>query len=202
MKLKLRWNTTSPYARKVVITAMETGLDDQIERILTNPWAAGTDLGKDNPLGKVPTLITESGERLYDSPVICEYLDSLHKGRKLFPAAGSARWTALRRQALADGIVDAGGAWRIETVVRPAQYCWQDWKERQSGAVFRSLDALEKEELGEDFTIGEIAIVAALGFFDFRFPSVDWRSGRPRLTGWYKAIQNRPSVAATIPKDS
>jgi glutathione S-transferase len=201
MTLKLRCSTTSPYARKVTVTALETGLDGQIERILTNPWSAGTDLVKDNPLGKVPTLITETGERLYDSPVICEYLDSLHNGRKLFPAAGNARWTALRRQALADGIVDAGAAWRIETVVRPAQYCWPDWTERQSGAVFRGLDALENEDFGENFTIGEIAIVAALGFLDFRFPSVDWRDGRSRLAGWYKAIQNRPSVAATVPRD-
>ncbi|MEK7820711.1 MAG: glutathione S-transferase N-terminal domain-containing protein, partial [Pseudomonadota bacterium] len=105
--MKLRFSPTSPYVRKVCVVALETGLFARLDLAPTNVWAADTDIGRDNPLGKVPALATDGGEVLFDSPVICEYLDSLHDGAKLFPAAGGARWTALRRQALADGILDA-----------------------------------------------------------------------------------------------
>ncbi len=197
--MKLRYSLTSPYVRKVVITAIETGLDGAIERIPTDPWAGDTDLVQDNPLSKVPTLITDGGERLYDSPVICEYLDSLHDGVKLFPTGG-ARWIALRRQALADGILDAGLIWRLETTSRPAQFRWPEWQERQQRAILRGLDALEEEHLAADsFTIGEISVAAALGYLDFRFPAIAWRRGRPRLAAWSASIENRPSVAASRP---
>ncbi|HVH83320.1 MAG TPA: glutathione S-transferase N-terminal domain-containing protein, partial [Steroidobacteraceae bacterium] len=90
--MKLRFSATSPYVRKVMATAHETGLESRIERVPAAVWVPDTDIAKHNPLGKVPALITGEGEVLYDSPVICEYLDSLHKGPKLFPAAGTARW--------------------------------------------------------------------------------------------------------------
>src|SRR3990167_1033017 len=106
--MKLRYSPTSPYVRKVSVTLIETGLDKNIERVATSVWDPKTDIGKDNPLGKIPTLITDDGAVLYDSPVICEYLDGLHKGPKLFPASGEARWRALRLQALGDGMTDAG----------------------------------------------------------------------------------------------
>ncbi len=105
--MKLRYSPTSPYTRKVVVTAAELGLGDRIERIPTNTRDPNSDLPRDNPLGKIPTLITDEGDRLYDSPVVCEYLDSLHDGTRLFPPAGGARWRALRLQALGDGIIDA-----------------------------------------------------------------------------------------------
>ena len=106
--MKLCYSPTSPYVRKVVVTAMETGLEPGIERIANNVWDPATDIAATNPLGKVPALTTDDGAVLFDSPVICEYLDSLHDGAKLFPAAGPARWRALRQQALCDGILDAG----------------------------------------------------------------------------------------------
>lgn len=198
----LRHSKTSPFVRKVMIVALETGLDSALTLETTNAWAPDTDLPRDNPLGKVPALVADGGEHLYDSPVICEYLDSLHDGARLFPAAGAARWTALRRQALADGILDASLAVVVETLRRPEPVRWADWVARQQAAITRGLDALEDEAaaLAGLSTIGEIAIACALGYLDFRKPVDDWRAGRPRLAAWYAEVARRPSMAATVPE--
>ena len=198
----LRYSPTSPYVRKVLVAAIEMGLDDRIQRIPTLPWDPKTDLPRDNPLGKVPALQTPEGW-LYDSLVICEYLDSLHDGPKLFPAAGGPRFTALRRQALGDGILDAALQVVIERLRRPEQYRWSEWIDRQKAAIARALDQLELEadELAEQFTIGEIAIIAALGYLDFRLAADQWRVGRPKLAAWYAVMEKRPSVAVTAPKE-
>ena len=100
--MKLRYSPASPHVRKVAVVAHETGLIDRLEIVPTNVWASDTDIGRDNPLGKVPALTTDGGEVLFDSPVICEYLDSLHDGAKLYPPSGGARWTALRRLKVED----------------------------------------------------------------------------------------------------
>ena len=105
--MKLYYSSTSPYVRKVNIFAIEAGLDAEIQRISTNPWVEDASLLVENPLSKVPTLIMPDGSALYDSPVICEFLDSLNQGKKLFPATGMERWLALRLQALGDGVLDA-----------------------------------------------------------------------------------------------
>lgn len=200
--MKLRYTPTSPYVRKVTVVAQETGLADRIERIATNVWAADTDIGRDNPLGKAPALITDGGEALYDSPVICEYLDSLHNGAKIFPPAGGARWTALRRQALADGILDAGILRRLELARKEPERS-STWIERQRQAVERGLDTLEEgaADLGAGVTIGHIAIGCALGWLDFRFASENWRQRRPALAAWYAKFAERPSMKSTVPKD-
>ncbi|MFD2233935.1 glutathione S-transferase N-terminal domain-containing protein [Phaeospirillum tilakii] len=199
--MKLRTSATSPYVRKVWILARETGLAERIEPVPTNAWDPATDLPADNPLGKVPTLLTEGGEALYDSPVICDYLDSLHDGPKLIPAAGGPRWVQKRLEALADGLLDAALAVRAETTLRPADKLWPDWVERQQRAIARALDRLEDEApgWGETFLLGQIAVVAALGYLDFRFPESDWRAGRPALAAWFARVSLRPSVAATVP---
>jgi glutathione S-transferase len=200
--MKLRYSPTSPYVRKVTVTALETGLDDRIERIPTNVFLPTTDIAKDNPLGKVPALITEGGETLYDSPVICEYLDSLHDGRKLFPPPGGARWTALRLQALGDGILDAG-VLRLLEGRRPETEQSPAWIARQAAAVERGLDALEDETetLAGPITIGHIAVGCALGWLEFRCPDDHWRSKRPSLARWYETFARRPSMEATVPRD-
>lgn len=200
--MKLRYSAASPYVRKVLATAYETGLESRIERVPTTVWAPDTDIAKDNPLGKVPALVTEEGEVLYDSPVICEYLDSLHKGLRLFPAAGAARWKALKVQALADGILDAAILRRLESQRPPAQRS-QGWLARQAAAVKRGMDALEAEAggWGDPPTIGQIAAGCACGYLDFRFGQEDWRPGRPRLTAWYARFAERPSMRATAPKE-
>lgn len=200
--MKLRFSATSPYVRKVMATAHETGLESRIERVPAAVWAPDTDIAKHNPLGKVPALITGEGEVLYDSPVICEYLDSLHKGPKLFPAAGTARWKTLKLQALADGILDAAILRRLEGQRPPAQRS-QAWLARQTASVKRGMDALEAEAArwGDALTIGQIAAGCACGYLDFRFGQEDWRPGRPRLAAWYQHFAERPSMQATAPRE-
>lgn len=200
--MKLRYSPTSPYVRKVSVVAIETGLAARIERVPTDIRAPTSEFHRDNPLGKVPALITEGGEALYDSPVICEYLDSLHDGLKLFPPPGGPRWTALRRQALADGIMDAGVLVRME-MLRPEAERSASWIDRQKGAVRRGLDQLEDEvaALGAAGTIGHIAIGCALGFLDFRLPKLGWRGGRPELARWFERFAARASMTETVPHE-
>ena len=199
--MKLRYSPTSPYVRKVTVAAIETGLEKRIERILTIP-ASAPDLPGDNPLGKVPTLILDDGERLFDSPVIVEYLDSLHSGAKIVPASGNARWKALKLQALADGILDAA-VLRVMEGRRPANEQSKTWSERQKKVVDRSLDWLEQNaaQLDDSPTIGNITVAIAGDYLDFRFGSEGWRKGRPKLAAWQKRFAARPSMRETYPKD-
>jgi len=201
--VKLRVNKASPFARKVRILTRETGLAGRVEEIETtvSPVAPNEDLARENPLVKIPALVTDNGEMFYDSAVICEYLDTLHSGRKLFPAAGPQRFAALRRQALTDGILDAAVLSRYETAVRPEALRWKDWIEGQRRKVFGGLAVLEAEAAtwSSDFDIGHIGAACALGYLDFRFPDWEWRSGHPRLAAWYQGVCRRPSVSATAP---
>ncbi|HEX6112996.1 MAG TPA: glutathione S-transferase N-terminal domain-containing protein [Geminicoccaceae bacterium] len=201
--MKLHHNIASPFVRKVMAVAIETGQEDRLERItrMMTPVKPDADLAKDNPLGKVPCLITDEGVALYDSRVICEYLDSLHGGPKMFPPAGPARWTALRRQAEADGIMDAGVLARYETFLRPEQRRWPEWIEAQKLKFRRALDSLEAEaeDFGEIVDIGAIAIGCALGYLDFRYGDEAWRAPRPRLAAWFERLSERPSMARTAP---
>ena len=202
--MKLRYSPTSPYVRKVMVVALETGLEGKLDKIETSvaPTKPNTDVAKVNPLMKVPALALDNGETLFDSPVICEYLDSLHGGAKMFPPAGPARWTALRRQALADGILDAAVLNRYELAVRPEQYRWPDWTAGQMAKVKGALDALESEadKLGATVDIGTITIGCALGYLDFRYADLGWRQDRPKLAKWYEGFAARPSMLATVPK--
>lgn len=200
--MQLRYSPTSPYVRKVSVVALETGLEGRIERVPTDIRAPSAEFQHDNPLSKVPTLITEGGEALYDSPVICEYLDSLHDGIPLFPPPGGRRWTALRRQALADGIADAAVLARLETM-RPEGERSASWVALQTEKVTRGLDALEEEAagFGPVCTIGHIAVGCALGYLDFRVPELDWRQGRIELARWAERFSARTSMTATAPAD-
>ena len=145
--MKLRYSQASPYVRKVLMVAHEVGLADRIELSPTNVWAPDSPIVRDNPLAKIPTLLTEDGLVLFDSPVIAEYLDSLHEGRRLFPAAGRARWVALRQQAVGDGICDAAVLRRLETL-RPEHLRSADWDSRQRAAIQRAFDRLEEQGHG------------------------------------------------------
>ncbi len=201
--MKLRYSPTSPYVRKVRVVLIETGLDKGVELIPTNPWSADTDLPEDNPIGKVPTLIDDDGNQVFDSPVICEYLDGMHGGARLFPAEGKARLVALTRQALGDGILDAAVSWRIENAMRLEPQRWAWWTDRQLAAIRRALDRLEADAASfTDFaTIGDIAVACALGYLDFRLASEDWRAHRMGIAQWFERQQKRPSMIATAPKD-
>lgn len=199
--MQLYFSPTSPYARKVRISAQELGFGEKIEllSIALTPINPHDALRSSNPLGKIPTLITDEGEALYDSPVICEYLDALAGGHRLFPAAGPARWRALRRQALADGILDAAVLLRYEEALRPKELRWREWVDGQWLKMRTGLDALERERLEGAFDIGAISIACALGYLDFRYASEGWRASRPRLTAWAGEINQRPSLLATVP---
>ena len=199
--MQLYSSPASPFARKVRVSAHELGLDARLQliNITLSPVNPHAGLRTHNPLGKIPALVSDSGETLYDSPVICEYLDALAGGGRLIPAAAAARWTALRRQALADGLTDATVLVRYEQAVRPAALRWQDWIEGQFLKVRTALDALEQEDLEGPFDIGAVSLACALGYLDFRFAEERWRETRPRLAAWYDAVSQRPSLLATRP---
>jgi len=199
--MKLYYNPASPYVRKVRVLAMETGLMGDIELAGTTLTPTGPDaaLCTDNPIGKIPTLVRDDGSALYDSRVICEYLDSQHEGTHMFPESGDARWTAVRRQALADGILDAAVGTRYETFLRPEQLRWPDWVDAQMTKVRRSLDALESESLATTVDIGTISVACALGYLDFRYPGEAWRDSRPKLAAWFEEFSARPSIRETQP---
>ena len=200
--MRARVNAASPFARKVRIVARETGLLARIEEIETavSPVAPNADLAGANPLIKIPTLILDDGTTLYDSRVICEYLDTL-AGNRLFPQGGTARWQALRLQALCDGILDAAVLIRYETAVRPEAVRWPDWITGQRGKIEGGLAALEKEQpgFGASFGIGQVGAACVLGYLDFRFPDVNWRARYPGLKAWFAEAATRESVRATAP---
>ncbi|MGH1481037.1 MAG: glutathione S-transferase [Geminicoccales bacterium] len=201
--MKLHFALASPYVRKVRAVAIELGLDDRIElleRAIT-PVSPEEALNADNPLGKIPCLIADDGQAFYDSRVICEYLDSLTNGKKMLPEEGVVRFTALRRQALADGILDAAVGKRYETFLRPGDVQWQPWIEAQTAKYNQALDQLEGDaaSFGETVDIGTIAIACAAGYMDFRYGGENWRKGRDNLAAWYGAFAKRPSMMTTAP---
>jgi glutathione S-transferase len=199
--MKLYYSATSPYVRKVNVCAIELGLDDKLERIFTNPWEKDDSLLADNPLSKVPTLITDDGMVLYDSPVICEYLDTVYGGQVLIPVSGAKRWNELRLQALGDGILDAAVLRFLERKRSNSQQS-SEWDGIQQDAIQRALEYLENKvtEWKTDVTIGQIAVACALGYLDFRFAEDNWRQGQSGLTNWFATFTQRESMQATVPK--
>jgi glutathione S-transferase len=201
--MKLYMSVTSPYVRKVRILARETGLAARIEEIpaSVSPIAPDARVSRANPLGKVPALLLDDGSALYDSAVICEYLDGLHAGRPLFPAPGPARWTALKLQAEGNGLLDASVLARYELALRPEPLRWPEWIAGQKAKVTGVLDALEgaADTLAGDLTIGGITVACALGYLDFRFADDAWRAGRPRLATWFATVSARESLRTTMP---
>ncbi len=200
--MRIRYSPTSPYVRIVMAVAYEKGIEDRIERIATDVWAPDTDIGNDNPLGKVPALLLDDGTVLYDSRVIAEYLDSLAETPRLFPAPGPARWESLRQLALAVGVLDAAVLRLVESR-RPPEQQSEAWSKRQAAAIRRALDRMEADApgLAGSPAIHHLAIGSALGYLDFRFAADDWRAGHPRLAAWYEEFSARPAMAATVPKD-
>jgi glutathione S-transferase len=198
--VRLNHSAASPYVRKVMACAIARGLDGRIEKLATNPHLSPPELLGVNPLSRVPALLLDDGTALFDSPVICEYLDSLGDAPPLFPGPGPARWTALRQQALADGILDAAVPRRREAGF-PADEGRGAFIARQREVVARAVDALEREaaSFGELRTIGEIAAGCALGYLDFRYAAEPWRPGHERLAAWYARVSELPPLARTVP---
>jgi glutathione S-transferase len=185
-----------------VVTAIECGLDARIERVPGNYRDPKSPLHAQNPLGKVPALIRDDGRALIDSPVICEYLDSLHGGAKLIPASGEARWAALHLQALADGILEAAILYQNERT-RPDGERSPAQVERQRHKTTTGFDAIENDiaMVGGPLNVGQIALAAAIGWIDFRIGRDFWSEGRPKLAAWFAGFSKRPSMVATQPRD-
>jgi glutathione S-transferase len=198
--VKLFWSSRSPFVRKVMVAAHEVGIADRIrtERVVVAANKPNADVMAVNPLNKIPTLVLDDGIALYDSRVICEYLDTLHEGSKLFPADAGARWTALRRQALGDGLMEVI-VLRLGEQARPREAQSATHLAAYRLKIARTLDSLETEGegLAGPIGIGHIAIGCALAHLDFRFASDDWRSGRAKLGAWYGGFARRPSMRAT-----
>lgn len=198
--MKLHFSPTSPYVRKVRAVAAEKGLADRIELYANSPWVEN-DLPQANPSGRVPALETDDGTALFDSRVICEYLDDMGGGETLFPKGGN-RWQVLRTAAIAEGILDAGVS--IANERRKDKAHWSDWYiGRQQDKINRSLDALEAEvdKLSGPVNIAQIGVGVALGYIAFRGHVDDWRAGHPKLEAWYAEFSQRPSMTSTEPKE-
>jgi glutathione S-transferase len=197
--MKLHHSHASPFARKCMAVAIARGIEGRIELLATNPHVSPADLLRDNPLSKIPCLITDDGIAVYDSPVICEYLDTLGEAASLFPTSGTHRWLrAQTMHALADGIMDAAVARRMRAG-KPVDETRAAFLARQKAAVERGLDALEADPPLELSDIGAIAVGCALGYLDFRFADEPWRAARPRLAAWYEAAARLPPLARTVP---
>ncbi|MBG0839975.1 glutathione S-transferase [Ectopseudomonas toyotomiensis] len=200
--MQLIYAAASPFARKVRVLAAETGLLDRIELLDTAvlPTTLNERVNALNPLGKIPVLLTDDDQVLYDSRVICEYLDTLHTGAKLLPS-GAARWQVLRLAALADGLMDAALLARYERGVRPAELQWAAWLDGQLGKVQRSLAELERqvERLQGPLDLGQIGVACALGYLDFRFADLDWRAAHPGLAAFQQTFAQRASMLASAP---
>jgi glutathione S-transferase len=205
--MKLFYTPTSPFVRKVLVVAHELGLVDRLELVLLrpSPTAADPTLSAHNPLNKIPALVGEDGEALYDSPVICEHLESIAGAARLVPASGPERFRVLRTQALCDGILDAGILVYYEKTQRPRELHWPAWIEGQSTKARQGLDALERAAaawptaVDAPVDLGHICAGVTLGWLEFRDAIGDIRTGRPRLTAWYDAFRERPSMKATEP---
>jgi glutathione S-transferase len=197
--MQLLYQTHSPFARQALVFAHEIGLADRLEVVHheTSPTRRNEAVFAVNPLGKVPALILDDGFVLFDSSVICDYLDALHGGPRLIPPEGRERSLALRLQALAHGISEAGSAVRQETERRPQSYRYPAMRDGQIEKLIAAYDFLEQEAtLDGPLHIGQIALAAALSWIEFR-DLPDFRKGHPRLTGWYDRFSQRPSMLAT-----
>lgn len=200
--MKLFVSGASPFVRKVMVCADEIGLAAQIEvvEVAISPVAPNTELSAANPLGKIPTLVLDDGTALYDSRVITAYLDEVSGGR-LLPTSGPARWQALKLEAMADGMTEAALLARYERALRPAELRWPDWDKGQVAKVERALDALEATDLDAGtVTVGAVATACAVGYLDFRFPELAWRTSHPKLSVFETAFSARPSMQRTMPK--
>lgn len=209
--MKLYYAPPSPYVRKVVVTAIEAGLDGEIERVTPTErmWVGDGDpsVVDSNPVGKVPTLIARDGSVLVESSLICEYLCSLSPEDGLLPPAGPERWRVLQMQALAQGALDAVVQRFVETELRPAELRWADWIDRQSVKAARTFDHFEaliakgQFRKAEDSSVhlGTITLACTLGYLDQRENDQRWRARRPGMSRWYDEFSQRASMLATVP---
>ena len=201
----LHWSPRSPYVRKVMIAIAEMGLQDRVHtiRTVTGGTTPHWELMKINPIGKIPTLELPDGTAIYDLPVILEYLDTLHDGPKLYPAAWPERLTALRRHALGQGMLDSALSLLAEGF-RPPERQSEPHKDLWRAKLIACVEALEGEAKAlatSGFTVGHLAIGVALAYLDFRFSALSWRDGHRELAAWHEQFNARSAVQANMPVD-
>ena len=187
-----------------MVAAREAGVVDQIEilNVAASPIDRNMDIASANPTGKIPTMVLDDGRALFDSRVICEYIDSLSNSIKLFPAHTDARMSALTLQALGDGILDAALLVRYEIFMRPKELLWTEWLDGQLGKINAALDCMESQcadTLEGPVNIGHVTIGCALNYIEFRQILENWQDGRENLAGWYSRFIQRDSMVATEP---
>jgi glutathione S-transferase len=198
--MELKFSPLSPYVRKVTVTAHELGIADRIRLTKVNTREEPEKIAPFNPLGKIPALITGTGAVLFDSPVICEYLDAEFGQHRLLPASGAHRWEILTRAALADGMMDAALLVRNERI-RTAGLQSPDWISFQLRKVTAGLDHMEQATgtADEALDLGKIALACALGYMPLRIEELEGLSKWPRLKSWYEALSQRDSFRLTKP---
>ena len=198
--MKLFISPISPYVRKCVAVGILKGLDDKIEKVRAKD--VGVDLGTLNPLGKVPTLTTDDGQTLIESPLICQYLDEIGQGRKLYGEAAVERRRMLQIEAIGHGVLDAAVACRMEVREHPPEKQSASWLERQGEKVVRGLAAIESllDEIGPDLGIPHITFACMLFFVDQHKVLESWRERYPKLADWYTRTRAHPALAKTEPK--
>ncbi len=200
--MKLYWSKTSPYSRKVQMGIAERKLGSLVEEVTVDVYADPPQLLAANPIGKIPTLVTDEGFSLFDSPVICAYLDAhpSAQGERLQPQSGREHWMVMRAEAFGDGLMDLGVLLMAERR-KPEGEKSPTLAKRHRGQLLRGLDAVPAmiDMLPERFTLGHIALICALGYTDFRHGDLNWRDGRSELAAWYEEAAKRPSALATAP---
>ena len=201
--MKLFWSPRSPFVRKVMVCAHELGIASRIETVyaLVSMSRVNPEVAQVNPVGRIPALVTDEGLALYDSHVICEYLDATYGGFTLFPREAPRRWEALRRLALADGLLETLVLWRSEST-RPEQQRSSGVMEAYARKTDSALAAIERDaaDLKSDgVDIGEIATGVALGYLDFRYTHLGWRARAPRAARWSESFSARASMQQTLP---
>lgn len=197
--MRLTYSQASPFARKVVVLLHETGQLDEVEiqDVTTTPLSPSPDVKASNPLAKIPALERNDGPALYDSRVICAYLDDRAGGRLY-----SGGWDSMVLEATADGIMDAAVLMSYEKRLRPEEKQWDSWLEAQQGKVLggcAALNARWMSQLQGPLDIGQIAVACALAYVDFRHPDTNWRQGNEALADWFAGFESRPAMQATKP---
>ena len=198
--MQLFYSTTSPYVRKVRVTAIEKGLGGGMDLRLCDAHGIDPTLRAANPLSRIPTLVLDDGSALYDSPVICAWLDNQCPWPRLVPESGPDHWAVRRTEAMADGMLDDAVMVVMERR-RPDSQRSAELQTVRLETLMRACARLDRDlaALPADLNLGHIAAGCALGYLDFRLPEIDWRTPHPRLVNWYAAFAERPSMVGTAP---
>ena len=196
--MKLRWSPTSPFVRKVVVMMKEKGIEDQIKKEKSNPLSAQDRAATPSPLGQIPSLITDNGDVIYDSPVIIEYLDTVFDGPTMLPPAGEPRWKALRRQALADGMIASLVFCFVENLKKPEKRS-KGLFAHNKAIVLNGVSSLQTEvsEFRNHIDIGIISIGVALSFVNQTFPAESWHQDYIEIGEWFDDFSQRSSMKDT-----